>query len=175
MKLRDIDGTLQFDNDSSTLDIHVVPRDKDCATAVSKTTNLSGGERSYTTVAFLLSLWSCVDHPFYFLDEYDVFAVSALQCIFTNSWILILTVIQLSRIQLTVCLWQNCYWTKRRRNRCSIHSSRLRILHKSRNPRISIFCGTFHQIHYRHTRFAYIRLFLQTRKSTPLTWCVVLI
>ncbi|XP_055325596.1 structural maintenance of chromosomes protein 6 [Sitodiplosis mosellana] len=73
MKLRDIDGTLNFDNDAGTLDIQVVPRDKDCANAVSKTTNLSGGERSYTTVAFLLSLWSCVDHPFYFLDEYDVF------------------------------------------------------------------------------------------------------
>jgi structural maintenance of chromosomes protein 6 len=35
---------------------------------------LSGGERSYSTVAFLISLWSCVDHPFYFLDEYDVFS-----------------------------------------------------------------------------------------------------
>lgn len=73
MKLRDIDGTLNFDNEAATLDIQVIPRDKQCANAVSKTTNLSGGERSYTTVAFLLSLWSCVDHPFYFLDEYDVF------------------------------------------------------------------------------------------------------
>lgn len=78
MKLRDIDGTLKFDNDAGTLDIQVVPRDKDCANAVKKTTNLSGGERSYTTVAFLLSLWSCVDHPFYFLDEYDVFTVREL-------------------------------------------------------------------------------------------------
>lgn len=75
MKLRDIEGTLNFDNEAGTLDIQAVPRDKDCANAVSKTTNLSGGERSYTTVAFLLSLWSCVDHPFYFLDEYDVFTV----------------------------------------------------------------------------------------------------
>lgn len=75
MKLRDIEGTLNFDSDAGTLDIHAIPRDKECANAVSKTTNLSGGERSYTTVAFLLSLWSCVDHPFYFLDEYDVFTV----------------------------------------------------------------------------------------------------
>lgn len=75
MKLRDIDGTLNFDNAAGTLDIQVIPRDKDCENAVSKTTNLSGGERSYTTVAFLISLWSCVDHPFYFLDEYDVFTV----------------------------------------------------------------------------------------------------
>lgn len=75
MKLRNIEGTLNFDSDKGTLDIHAIPRDKDCENAVSKTTNLSGGERSYTTVAFLISLWSCVDHPFYFLDEYDVFTV----------------------------------------------------------------------------------------------------
>lgn len=75
MKLRDIEGTLIFDNEAETLDIQAIPRDKECANVVSKTSNLSGGERSYTTVAFLLSLWSCVDHPFYFLDEYDVFTV----------------------------------------------------------------------------------------------------
>lgn len=75
MKLRDIDGTLNFDIEAETLDIQVIPRDKDVENAVCKTTNLSGGERSYTTVAFLISLWSCVDHPFYFLDEYDVFTV----------------------------------------------------------------------------------------------------
>lgn len=82
MKLRDIEGTLNFDSENHTLDIQVIPRDKECANAVSKTTNLSGGERSYTTVAFLISLWSCVDHPFYFLDEYDVFTVriSTIQC-----------------------------------------------------------------------------------------------
>ncbi|XP_031633548.1 structural maintenance of chromosomes protein 6 [Contarinia nasturtii] len=73
MKLRGIDGSLKFNDEQSTLDIVAVPRDKDCENAASKTSNLSGGERSYTTVAFLLSLWSCVDHPFYFLDEYDVF------------------------------------------------------------------------------------------------------
>lgn len=79
MKLRNMEGTLDFDSDACTLDIQVIPRDNNCANAVSKTTNLSGGERSYTTVAFLLSLWSCVDHPFYFLDEYDVFTVRILR------------------------------------------------------------------------------------------------
>ena len=35
--------------------------------------SLSGGERSYSTVAFLLSLWSIVECPILFLDEFDVF------------------------------------------------------------------------------------------------------
>lgn len=76
MNLRGIDGTLVFNNEAGTLDIQVIPRDKECDQVVSKTTNLSGGERSYTTVAFLISLWTCVDHPFFFLDEYDVFTVN---------------------------------------------------------------------------------------------------
>lgn len=51
----------------------MVPRDKHIENAVSNAKSLSGGERSYSTIAFLLSLWSCVNFPFYFLDEYDVF------------------------------------------------------------------------------------------------------
>lgn len=58
------------------MEISVVPRDNHIEDAVTNTRALSGGERSYTTVAFLISLWACVDHPFFFLDEYDVFAVS---------------------------------------------------------------------------------------------------
>lgn len=37
------------------------------------TRTLSGGERSYATVAFIMALWKCVKFPFYFMDEFDVF------------------------------------------------------------------------------------------------------
>jgi len=47
----------------------------------SNTRSLSGGERSFTTVSLLKGLWSTSDHPFYFLDEYDVFTVSCLKCL----------------------------------------------------------------------------------------------
>lgn len=73
MKLRNYSGDLQIDHEAHTLELRVVPRDNHIENAVSNAKSLSGGERSYSTIAFLLSLWSCVNFPFYFLDEYDVF------------------------------------------------------------------------------------------------------
>ncbi|XP_036339217.1 structural maintenance of chromosomes protein 6 [Rhagoletis pomonella] len=67
-------GSIEVNHKEQTMEISVVPRDNHIEDAVTNTRALSGGERSYTTVAFLISLWACVDHPFFFLDEYDVFA-----------------------------------------------------------------------------------------------------
>lgn len=48
MKLREIDGTLEFNNENLTLDIHVTP----CV----HTKNLFGVDYSYANVALLLTL-----------------------------------------------------------------------------------------------------------------------
>ncbi|KAL5276354.1 SMC6 family protein [Megaselia abdita] len=73
MRSRNYKGSLTVNHKDNVLTLSVIPRDKDIEDAVSSTKSLSGGERSYSTISFLLSLWSCVDHAFYFLDEYDVF------------------------------------------------------------------------------------------------------
>lgn len=84
MKLRNYDGSISIDHQKELLELSVVPRDQHIANSVSSANCLSGGERSFSTVAFLLALWSVVDSPFYFLDEYDVYTVSWSK-IFTES------------------------------------------------------------------------------------------
>ncbi|KAH8358801.1 hypothetical protein KR093_002544, partial [Drosophila rubida] len=67
---RRFDGDLIPDHKQRTLDIKVYPPS---GNKTANTKSLSGGERSFTTVSLLKGLWSTSDHPFYFLDEYDVF------------------------------------------------------------------------------------------------------
>lgn len=74
---RDYDGVLRFNHDKEKLEIDVVV---DRHTAESKSTKntkcLSGGERSFTTVCFIMSLWEAMEAPFRCLDEFDVFMVT---------------------------------------------------------------------------------------------------
>jgi chromosome segregation ATPase len=70
---RNFTGQLKFDHKSETLDIIVHPNKSKDAKESKDLKSLSGGERSFSTVAFLLSLWSIVECPILFLDEFDVF------------------------------------------------------------------------------------------------------
>ncbi|XP_078797384.1 structural maintenance of chromosomes protein 6 isoform X1 [Oryzias latipes] len=65
-------GSMSFDHNNETLSISVrTPgRDRD---GVSDLRLLSGGERSFSTVCFMLSLWEITESPFRCLDEFDVY------------------------------------------------------------------------------------------------------
>ncbi|XP_070698917.1 structural maintenance of chromosomes protein 6 [Pempheris klunzingeri] len=65
-------GSMVFDHNNETLSILVKPpgREDD---GVSDMRSLSGGERSFSTVCFMLSLWEITESPFRCLDEFDVY------------------------------------------------------------------------------------------------------
>lgn len=67
-------GNMTIDHINKILDLNVSARVE--SKTGNDTRSLSGGERSYSTVAFILAMWDCIDLPFYFLDEFDVFMVS---------------------------------------------------------------------------------------------------
>lgn len=73
LEFRHFKGTVNVNIEEGTLDLIVIPHQG--SQGVIKNSNLSGGERSFTTVAFLYALWNCTNLPFYILDEFDVYMV----------------------------------------------------------------------------------------------------
>ncbi|XP_013378099.1 PREDICTED: structural maintenance of chromosomes protein 6 [Chinchilla lanigera] len=65
-------GKMNFDHKNETLAISVQPGEGNKA-AFNDMRALSGGERSFSTVCFILSLWSIAESPFRCLDEFDVY------------------------------------------------------------------------------------------------------
>ncbi|XP_019392917.1 PREDICTED: structural maintenance of chromosomes protein 6-like isoform X2 [Crocodylus porosus] len=72
LKNRDYSGELVFDHNNETLSI-IVQLGKGDKAASHDTRSLSGGERSLSTVCFVLSLWAITESPFRCLDEFDVY------------------------------------------------------------------------------------------------------
>ncbi|XP_037112816.1 structural maintenance of chromosomes protein 6 [Syngnathus acus] len=65
-------GTMNFDHKNETLVISVQTGRGSEGDLVNMR-SLSGGERSFSTVCFVLSLWAITDAPFRCLDEFDVY------------------------------------------------------------------------------------------------------
>ncbi|KAI8088130.1 RecF/RecN/SMC [Thamnidium elegans] len=74
LHLRGDEGSLKFNHQTKKLDIRVStgdqysrgPRQKDSR-------SLSGGEKSFSQISLLLSLWQSISSPIICLDEFDVF------------------------------------------------------------------------------------------------------
>ncbi|CAG5928033.1 unnamed protein product [Menidia menidia] len=69
---RGYSGSMTFDHKNETLSISVQPGQENKAD-LSDMRSLSGGERSFSTVCFVLSLWAITEAPFRCLDEFDVY------------------------------------------------------------------------------------------------------
>ncbi|XP_047429650.1 structural maintenance of chromosomes protein 6-like [Mugil cephalus] len=69
---RGYSGSMTFDHKKETLSISVQPGQGNKAD-LSDMRSLSGGERSFSTVCFVLSLWAITEAPFRCLDEFDVY------------------------------------------------------------------------------------------------------
>ncbi|NXO63989.1 SMC6 protein, partial [Phainopepla nitens] len=72
LRARGCSGHITFDHRNETLSITVQPREEEKA-ARSDLRSLSGGERSFSTVCFILSLWNISQSPFRCMDEFDVY------------------------------------------------------------------------------------------------------
>ncbi|KAG9192367.1 hypothetical protein G6011_11101 [Alternaria panax] len=70
---RNFRGSLSIDHNKGLLDIHVEPDITERSAEGRETKTLSGGEKSYSTVCLLLSLWDAMGSPIRCLDEFDVF------------------------------------------------------------------------------------------------------
>lgn len=66
-------GTVEFDFENQSLDLIVQKDSADANSQQKDVKALSGGERSYTTIALLLALGESLETPFRILDEFDVF------------------------------------------------------------------------------------------------------
>ncbi|KAK3914444.1 Structural maintenance of chromosomes protein 6 [Frankliniella fusca] len=72
LRFRNCTGNVRVNFERKSLDISVGPVDEGERAGLG-TSSLSGGERSYATMAFVIALWNVTELPFYFLDEFDVF------------------------------------------------------------------------------------------------------
>lgn len=66
-------GCVDFDHEEQTLNLVVQKDSNDQNSQQSDVKALSGGERSYTTIALLLALGELLETPFRVMDEFDVF------------------------------------------------------------------------------------------------------
>lgn len=66
-------GQIKFDHVKKTLNLVVQKDNADENSQTDDVKSLSGGERSYTTLALLLALGESLETPFRVMDEFDVF------------------------------------------------------------------------------------------------------
>ncbi|ELU03571.1 hypothetical protein CAPTEDRAFT_218959 [Capitella teleta] len=70
---RNYRGRLHFSHSSKQLRLEVEPHVSEAGEGSKDLKALSGGERSFSTICFIMALWEAIESPFRCLDEFDVF------------------------------------------------------------------------------------------------------
>ncbi|XP_039298580.1 structural maintenance of chromosomes protein 6 [Nilaparvata lugens] len=73
LKKRDLQGTFGLDNNNKILKMHVVRGKEKGTERKGEISSLSGGEKSFATIAFIIAVWESMTVPFFVMDEFDVF------------------------------------------------------------------------------------------------------
>ncbi|CAH7690120.1 hypothetical protein PPACK8108_LOCUS25366 [Phakopsora pachyrhizi] len=74
LRRRGYNGKLNFNHNTQRLEIQVTINESESTQGKAKETKgLSGGEKSFSTISLLLTLWDAINCPIRCLDEFDVF------------------------------------------------------------------------------------------------------
>lgn len=77
-------GKIDLDHRARKVVIHVEPDETRKSSAGRDTKTLSGGEKSFSSICMLLSVWEAIGSPIRCLDEFDVFMDNVNRAISTN-------------------------------------------------------------------------------------------
>lgn len=77
-------GKITLDHKARKVDIHIEPDETKKSAAGRNTKTLSGGEKSFSSICMLLSVWEAIGSPIRCLDEFDVFMDNVNRAISTN-------------------------------------------------------------------------------------------
>ncbi|UNI17347.1 RNA helicase [Purpureocillium takamizusanense] len=77
-------GKIDLDHLARKVIIHIEPDETKKSSAGRNTKTLSGGEKSFSSICMLLSVWEAIGSPIRCLDEFDVFMDNVNRAISTN-------------------------------------------------------------------------------------------
>ncbi|KAF5022772.1 hypothetical protein F66182_5187 [Fusarium sp. NRRL 66182] len=77
-------GKIDLDHRARQVHIHIEPDETRKSSAGRNTKTLSGGEKSFSSICMLLSVWEAIGSPIRCLDEFDVFMDNVNRAISTN-------------------------------------------------------------------------------------------